>query len=124
MRGLILKKSDIENIIKLADICYPEADEPEQIVSITSISVDDIIKTTSGEEGLLRRIKRLNQKQLNELFVVMSYGREGYEIEDFRIILEEADNENDTYLANYLAEKCPLARYLKDGLAKLSLHYR
>lgn len=124
MRILRLKKSDIENVIERSKGLSQEEVGEDEVTSITDFSADDLMELRLKNERLTSHLKLLTQKKLNELFVVMCYGRDDEDLKDFWDILEEEDNENDLHLAEYFVEKSFLASYLEDGLKNLSTYYK
>lgn len=110
-----LNKKTINAVIKLANRCYPPYDEKSKWFNpFDEKEIKKAFKPRSEEEKLENFIDELNENEKAELMALMWLGRDGGQWED---LLSHAKNEIYD-AARYMAEKAPLAMYLKKGLER------
>ncbi|MDO8864197.1 DUF3775 domain-containing protein [Haliea sp. E1-2-M8] len=115
-----LKYSEVQEVIRLADACYPPS-EQVQALELGSINAELLLQVRPEEEALTQRLRSLEDGALVELCALMWLGRGagGEQASDWEALVADAELQNDKYMASYIAEKAPLAEYLRDGLAEL-----
>jgi len=110
-----LNKKTINAVINLANRCYPPHDEESGWVDpFDEKEIEKAFKPRPEEERLENFIDKLSDDEKAELMALMWLGRGGGQWED---LLSHAKNEIDD-AARYMAEKAPLALYLKKGLER------
>ena len=117
-----LQEATVHEVIRLAETARAsEHDDSE--VDFGELSAGDLAKQlalTAEERELRNYLQRLPDKQMAELMALMWLGRTagGERREDYPELVEYALTTLD-HAASYVAEKAPLADYLRDGLAEL-----
>ena len=99
----------------MANRCYPLHDEePKGVDPFDEKDIEKAFKPRPEKERLENFIDELSDDEKTELLAIMWLGRSGGQWED---LLSHAKNEIDD-AARYMAEKTPLATYLKKGLER------
>ena len=112
----------ISEIIQLSEFAHSISAKNE-IVHLSDIEIDDFLAPRPGFQALTDKLSSLTLPQLSELQGLMWLGRGagGERKSDWRDILSNSKDQLQDSTPIYIAEKWPLAKYLKDGLRKLSL---
>ncbi|MFA0719474.1 DUF3775 domain-containing protein [Vibrio splendidus] len=117
-----LKISDVQEIITLAQVCYPVGGEPK-VLSLSDITFED----APGERELHDKVSSLSSNELAELRALMILGRAagGETVSDWDGLVSEAEAvaavSSNVELVHYVASKYPLPQYLRTGLEVLGL---
>jgi hypothetical protein len=117
-----LQESTVHEVIRLADAAMASR-SGEKEIDLSELSTEEFARrlAMTGEERELHNyLKRLPDDQMAELMALMWLGRAagGERRRDYSELVKHASTNLD-HAASYLAEKAPLADYLRDGLAKL-----
>lgn len=112
----VLTKSDVQTIIRLAEIGDEGSSEP-RIISASDITPADMRAHTERKRMIKDAIDKLGDKGRAELNAIMLYGRGDPETEDFDLLVQHSHNAT----SDYIASKSPLASYLSEGLLRLGL---
>jgi len=115
-----LDPTQVHEIIALAQACYPP---PQQGAAVSSAEPGAFsgLERRPEERRLFEYISALNENSLAELYALMLLGRGdgGEKAADWDTLVSLARDRQDPMVAHYIADKAPLASYLRDGLRKL-----
>lgn len=113
----------VQDIIEKAQLAYPKTGVVE-VISSLEISIDDVFTTSVEETVLDEAISALTKDELSELAAIMWLGRgaAGETAADFNDLVADGLGQYDSYFADYISSKTPLAEYLKNGLSKLGFN--
>jgi hypothetical protein len=116
-----LQLSTVQDVIRLAEAAREDDSEREDI-DLGTLSAKELaerLAITPAERELLNYLNQLPDNQMAELMALMWLGRAaGAERRrDYPELVKHA-SENLDHAASYMAEKAPLADYLRQGLAK------
>ena len=110
-----LRRETIKTVINLANRCYPPHDDEKRWVDpFDEKEIEKAFKPEPEREKLEKFIDDLSDDEKAELMALMWLGRDGGEWE---YLLNHARGEIDD-AARYIAEKAPLATYLKKGIER------
>src|SRR4051794_6301239 len=111
-----LNVATVQEVIRLAEAAN-RPEKPEEI-DFSKMSTEEFAKmmTPKPEDIKLRNyLKSIPEDSLAELMALMWLGRSGDRKKEFPQLLDHAKVNMD-HAASYIAEKAPLATYLRDGM--------
>lgn len=114
MRLNYLTRETLNAVIALTEVARGEKDRDRGPLGVGLTEID--LK-------LREYINSLSDNEKAELLVVMWIGRQdgGATVDDFEGAFAHAKSELDEHTGEYMADKDPLAQYLKDGMQLLGL---
>ncbi|MDP1681706.1 MAG: DnaB-like helicase C-terminal domain-containing protein [Burkholderiales bacterium] len=113
----------VAKIIELAERCYIDSSGDKTRTKVEDEAfLDELFRPSPAYEALLAAIKQLTQTDIIQLQALMWLGRGagGETAEDWSALLDNSGLQLEERTPEYIAEKAPLAKYLRNGLAKLA----
>ena len=107
-----LDYKEVQEIINLSERCYYKLDKGDFGLFSSGLEL------TETEVSLRKQIKNLGEQKIIELCALVWLGSTESD-ENWHSLISIATNEYHEGTINYIADKKPLAKYLRDGWRRL-----